>query len=874
MNSNYIEQSRAFYLLQNDENIFIGRHSNCDIILESLSISRKQFEVERIDGKYFVSNLSDNDQCIFDGITMDKNMRFEIEGEIIIELGEYKLQVRKFHDGDYVLEIVLLEEIEEMVVTKKALKVDEKEITIANKPIVDVPISANQGKALKMNSKYSYTHSDEEELCFFCMAVKRHNRCIECGEELDYGDLVDFYIKPGSKLNNGRYLIGKDINFGGFGITYIAYDYELKMKVAIKEFYPSNSESKAERDPDSNDVLISDELKENFEEGKIRFIEETKFLGKFNHLNSIVKVIDWFEDNHTIYMVMEYLDGIGLDEFIKHHDNRKLEYDEAIELIVPIIEALEEVHGLGVLHRDISPDNLYLVNEKLVLLDFGAAKYTNVKESENEIVKMGYSPIEYYSKKEAHGTWSDVYSLSACLYFMITGVKPLDSMDRFQKDILKSLNKVCPGVPKEISNTVMRGMATKKKNRLKNMSELLLGLTKKKFYKLPEEVIKARKVRNVSIVLANSLVVIAVILYYFNFVLERPLMDGKLADSTVTPLVDLDSESALNEVITNFEQQYTNVKFDFVSASLTDYNQEYTSRAGTINSIDMFKQNLLEVRESDDKLFSMIELYETLDEGSSYATDWLNQGLLKETEYPIGFDFKVIYYNENLLESYNTLGSDLSISDMLSFKSKTNMHIKLVSVSPNNVDALMYLFDIDLTTNVKSNDDYLGLKTHIDQGDIEVTTNALDDFLSEKSLFYIGNASDIQNILRGMPGYAGVARINNSKGKHIILGNITEFWSINDEATDSEKEIYMTFLGYLSGDYCQNVLSIQENKFLPVNKDILEMYMGINDDLSFIDINELKILREEARFIDLSKEDVDSALSSYYDSYTFDSSNE
>ena len=224
-----------------------------------------------------------------------------------------------------------------------------------------------------------------------------------------------------------EYRIDAVLGQGGFGITYLATDVNLKSKVAIKEYLP---ESLAYR---CNDVSVSARTPDDldfYQSGLDSFLEEARTLATFRHPN-IVRVARFFEAHRTAYMVLEYERGKSLKAWRAEH--AKLPERELLALLWPLLDGLSLVHESGVLHRDIKPDNIYVRDDdgSLVLLDFGAARETaHAREDLSAVYTPGYAPIEQYTGVERQGPWTDIYALGATLYWLVTGERPPDAAQR------------------------------------------------------------------------------------------------------------------------------------------------------------------------------------------------------------------------------------------------------------------------------------------------------------------------------------------------------------------------------------------------------------------------------------------------------------
>ena len=308
-------------------------------------------------------------------------------------------------------------------------------------------------------------------------------RCMGCMEEFeDQFDICPYcgYVKgtpareayhiiPGTVLHE-RYIIGKVLGFGGFGITYLGYDRLLNMKVAIKEYMPSEFST---RMPTQTVVTVySGEKEEQFQAGLKNIIEEAKRLAKFQNEPDIVHVFDCFQENNTAYIIMEYLEGETLKERLQKAG--KLPLEEAMPIVLTVLMALQKVHKEGIIHRDVAPDNIYLLNDGGVkLCDFGASRYATTKYSKSlsVIIKPGYAPEEQYRSRGDQGPWTDVYALAATFYKMLTGVTPEDAMERKAKDNVKRPSKMGVQIPKNIETAIMNAMNVKIADRTQSAME-------------------------------------------------------------------------------------------------------------------------------------------------------------------------------------------------------------------------------------------------------------------------------------------------------------------------------------------------------------------------------------------------------------------
>ncbi|HKV41895.1 MAG TPA: serine/threonine-protein kinase [Blastocatellia bacterium] len=271
-------------------------------------------------------------------------------------------------------------------------------------------------------------------LCMACMAVRDGaGSCQECGWRDGSPPESPLYLVPGTILQ-GQYLAGRVLGYGGFGITYLGWDINLGIKVAIKEFMPGGV---ASRHAGSTQVIVySGEAKNNFEYGLEAFNEEARTMARFQDHPNIVAVVNFFRANGTGYIVMTYLDGVTLKDYLAQNGG-KVKFDQAARILMPVMDALRAVHGAGILHRDVSPDNIFITTSNHIkLIDFGAARYAFGEHSRSlsVILKPGYAPEEQYRSRGEQGPWTDIYALGATFYRAITGQAPPEALDRRDKD--------------------------------------------------------------------------------------------------------------------------------------------------------------------------------------------------------------------------------------------------------------------------------------------------------------------------------------------------------------------------------------------------------------------------------------------------------
>ena len=313
--------------------------------------------------------------------------------------------------------------------------------------------------------------------CHSCMSeMEGAPACPSCGWQINTVICTSLYL-PAEYILNNRYLIGKVLGTGGFGIVYIAWDTNLDIRVAVKEFLPK--EYAARSDDHVSIAPYTGNANEEYSIGLAKFLEEAKALARFQDHPGIVTVHESFRANNTAYMVMQYLDGETLKEYLKSQPGEKIPFNIAVKAMTFIMDALREVHNAGFVHRDISPDNIFITTQNQVkLLDFGSARYAIGEHSKSltSVLKHGYAPVEQYSSKGNQGPWSDVYAVCATIYRCVTGFVPLDAMERVQGEVIKSPKQLGIDIPVAGERAIMRGLALKAVDRFESILQLQQSL--------------------------------------------------------------------------------------------------------------------------------------------------------------------------------------------------------------------------------------------------------------------------------------------------------------------------------------------------------------------------------------------------------------
>lgn len=315
----------------------------------------------------------------------------------------------------------------------------------------------------------------KDNLCPNCFARMQGNRtvCSYCGFNLAETEQVQYALNPFTVVNN-RYLLGRTLGAGGFGITYLAYDTNSGRRVAVKEYFPSSIciRSTAEQ-------VEPQRYHDAYESGKQKFYKEANLLASLRDCPCVVRVVDFFYEKNTAYIVMEYVDGITLKKYVKNSGGR-VDFNTARNMVVDVAMSLAQVHNLNVLHRDISPDNIMVTTGgRVKLIDFGASRdYVNNRSGGlSVILKPGYAPPEQYSKVNPQGPYTDVYALACTFYRIVTGMNVPEANDRLCGRPVPAMNELCPEVPQYVSDAVDKALSLKYKTRTQDMVEFIRDIT-------------------------------------------------------------------------------------------------------------------------------------------------------------------------------------------------------------------------------------------------------------------------------------------------------------------------------------------------------------------------------------------------------------
>ena len=693
--------------------------------------------------------------------------------------------------------------------------------------------------------------------CIHCFGLLDQNgECKNCDkniEKIEQGNLSHLMLK--TKLYD-RYIIGDVIGYGGFGVTYKAWDSVLSVAVAIKEYFPNGLVNRAPGNP-SVIVYSGDKIK-HFDEGLSKFIEEAQNMAKFSSHSNIVNVMSFFEENNTAYIVMEYLEGLSLKEYLQNAGG-KISYKEAIDIMIPIIEALQSMHEHKIIHRDVSPDNIIItVNNQIKLIDFGAARYsfTGKDKELSIIIKPGYAPPEQYRTNGKQGIFTDVYAVGSTLYHLITGKLPDESIDRIVNDDLEKPIKIIEDIPLCIDKAIMKAMAIKERIRFKSMDDFNKAINNGKKVDYPE--IELKKRRRVRIIVTSLCLLIAVFASAIIFanrdivpVSEKLIIwYPQSSDEEVAELQD----TAHRNIAASFNESLSNsninkIEIDYIPIPEEEYKKKILSSINTEDGPDIFCSDNF----SDEELKFANNVQSIINDIDISEYYFLEESFGDKNEIlyvPFSFTSSVMYlnfgiFNEADIEPWEQRIGYEDIYNLIdAFREK---YYCSLSIHYESYDEYLcsarntFYSNTELSYNTKQSAELLN--EMMDIYNRELLISSIDEeklFYDNEIAMFIAPLDKLSLVREKLAGYYGVLPI---PGDNCIPASYTNRWSINGEKSLIIKNTAEMFIKYLFDEYPQSQLITQEQGSIPLNKNLFNEYLRNNYDLMVINdyISSIKI---------------------------------
>ena len=620
--------------------------------------------------------------------------------------------------------------------------------------------------------------------------------CPNCGYVEGEACAEAYCLAPGTRITD-RYIIGETLGLGGFGITYKAWDVQLNTALAIKEYFPCGMVNRIAGDPTV--FMVASKRAEEFQYGKRRFLDEARNMAKFSSHHNIVNVFNYFEANNTVYIVMEYLDGMTLSQTLQAQ-NGPLPVSRCVSIAIDICDALESIHKEEILHRDVSPDNIMLCNDGTVkLFDFGAARFSRDAAEDSKvtvIVKPGFAPPEQYDNFNQQDARTDLYALGATLYYAVTGVKPEESTNRKIRDELKAPKTLSPEIPTFFNNAIMRAMAVEPHYRFANMEEFRRILQQKIEVGSVEQERKKRIRRRLEGIGA-ALVVIAAAFAAFGWGWKQQEVPAGSVElwyiSTGDTAKDEKEAAVWDSVAEMFSQDYPGTKLTAVGIAEDVYAEKIAEAQKNGTMPDIYESTIL----PDALLHDAVSLKTVLSAEHDACLDGLAG---RDTQYPTGMIVPVIYVNRSVSPVWETE----DFATMAAVCADAGLPL---AVSAEAADMYGNLYDVDLTAYASE--------------------DALDKFINGKSLIYLGTSADYltaQTLVRS--GNGTYAILFPQTGESIYSYGC--LWSCSD-MDEKTTRIAHAVLKYLNSDRAQdyfNIRNFSQSECVPVTESAMEKYIG------------------------------------------------
>ncbi|WP_432627733.1 protein kinase domain-containing protein [Brotaphodocola sp.] len=668
--------------------------------------------------------------------------------------------------------------------------------------------------------------------CYNCMKEypDGFDVCPHCGYDRTKENENLYYLNPGTELSNGRYLIGRAINAGGFGIVYKAWDHVLNKELAIKEYFPGGI---ASRQPGSSEVQIYSEKRiQAYEEEKQRFLNEARTVAKFNDHPNIVDVYDFFEENHTAYMVMEYMDGMNYKEFVRSQGG-KVKPQIAVSVALAVLDALREVHKANIIHRDINPNNIFICKSGVVkLFDFGTARIQ--KMDMTTVLTPGYAPPEQYSTGAKQGAWTDLYAVGATTYYALTGIKPEESTDREQEDHVIPPHEVDAEIPLELSNTIMRAMAVKPELRFQNTEQFRDALMKKKNVRNVEEEIKRRrKIRLIQVTSLTAVFALAGVGLYSQYRSRNEM--GTLHSAVVTVWMPANRDESVEEaqqrfdnMTQSFQQEYGQIELQVKVIPEQEYEMQINESAKNGTLPDLFESTELDPSYASnlEPLDMTWQLLASADSSSYLFLDQYENLFPDKKQMPLCFQIPVVYARRDSEMDETKIGEEVRSGY------ETLRENEDLSYSVKVDDLRLYdqlLGDGCAETYREHRGQWKG-NQESDQGPNQNQSQSqrkseegYELFKDGQVKFYLSDTSDYRRINEEMGGQYLVI-LPFEKQFEVRFDHL---WSVNANSDENQKKASEWLIYYMLSDQAQNVIGVKSQRGVPLSRRMCEVFADV-----------------------------------------------
>lgn len=645
------------------------------------------------------------------------------------------------------------------------------------------------------------------KICFWCFKAKGNRSvCPHCGYEEGAQAIQAYQLAPGTVLQK-RYVIGVSIGLGGFGITYKAFDAVLRTIVAVKEFYPAGLVNRGGGEKKVG--IFSGEKKAEFKRQLARFLEEARNMALFSKEQDIVNVYDYFVENQTAYIIMEYVDAPLLKDELK---KRRFSQEEAGGYMLAILEALEKVHKHNIIHKDISPDNIFLTGEDSIkLFDFGAARLQGAERTEAVVVKAGYTPPEQYTSGDVQSLCMDIYAAGAVFYEMLTGVKPIDSRDRVMKDELKELKDYGIRTDEYLQRIIFKAMALDPRLRFQTAGEFKQALIHHKKVRIPQEEI--RKNKRIKRILAAVLAVVVlaagtIVTLNLTVFSGRGKIDvSKLKEEEISVWIsspDEESGAGLIQTLSESVQRVCpQIHLDAKAISREDYVLMLQEAVETDSLPDVFCTDGLEDSFFDQGLCAELsKLLRTME-----LSDYLYLDSLKKEGD--------VYALPTAMQTGILYSSDLKRSgewNLADYEADGNTEAG-ADEETNKIEHAADLKELS------------SLGSQLEYADADGVFERFQD-PQDSTAWIVGDLSDLDKVeavtVEAVPStdYSAVPIVTEEQ----IVGSMEHGYAVKKSDDENKQDAAMTLLSLLLSEGMQSAAYMDNRDGLPLNRTVLESY--------------------------------------------------
>lgn len=635
--------------------------------------------------------------------------------------------------------------------------------------------------------------------CFYCFqyyedSEETNQMCPHCHFQKQNSKRKENHLPNGTILTNqsgNQFTIGEVVGDGGFGVTYKAWDEHLQMIVAVKEYFHTEVINRAPGQ--KNVVLVNQKKKKIYQKEMNDYLREARIVSQFSSQENIVTVLDFFEENETAYIVMEFLDGQTVREILKQKG--RMSVKEVLHITLSICQALKTMHQENFLHRDIAPDNICICqNGTVKLFDFGASRMIETDKQLTAILKPNYAPPEQYRNSMIQQRYcTDIYALGATMYRMVTGKVPMQSLYRQKEDIMPEPIVYNSELPEYLNTIIMKAMALEPEYRFQSAEELENAIRQELPVKKESEIL-LRKKRNYSF-LRVFVIIILLLCIVLCWVAIQKWKANRIIPAQIEVWYVENSErsAAFEKIRKEFCENHSTIEINFISYPEEIYEEKLTKaqESGTLPAL--FQSDNIS---TEDYAIQSIEsiLSDVVTENCLFLQK--NQkNLLQSRKLPLGFQVPVLYMNTTRCE----------MIDFSEFSEKSNTY---QCITVKNQELWNKLFP-----------------------NISYQADTEEIFLRGQADILFSDTSDFFLVQKSLPAQSVMLALETQT----IFCTFCDEWSLGNTGNSAETSAAEQFLIFLLNDYAQDLLYIQnQSGTLPLNEQTLTKFNHVYEQFDTV----------------------------------------